>query len=155
MAKKLSRYLPAIRLGAVVDAKMPLAGTISPAYSPVSYYEYVSVPLTASSATQTAFVASNDNTTWQVAAVSSRFGTASSSGAIQVEVAGAGVAAGSGTNQLTGTVSLAGTANTTANGTMIASPTAIAAGSAVNIVVSGTMTSLANCNVTIVLQRLS
>lgn len=155
MARKLSRYNEAIRQGAVVDAKMPLAGTITPAWSPISYYEYVTLPLTSSSTSLTAYVAPSDGCTWQVAGVSARFGTASSSGAVQVEVAGAGVAVGSGTNQLTGTVSLAGTTNTTANGTVITSPTAIAAGSAVNVIVSGTMTSLANCQVTVVLQRLS
>lgn len=155
MAKKLSRYIEAIRLGAVVDAKMPLAGTISPAWSPISYYEYVSVPLTASSTSLTAYVAPNDGTTWQVAAVSARFGTASSSGTLQVEVAAAATAVGSGTNQLTGTVSLAGTADTTVNGTVIASPTVISAGKAVNLVIGGTMTSLADCSVTVVLQRLS
>lgn len=155
MAKKLSRYVEALRLGAVVDAKMPLSGTISPSWSPVSYYEYVTLPLTATSTSLTAYVAPNDSTTWQVVAVSARFGTASTSGAVQVEVAGAAIAVGSGTNQLTGTVSLAGTTNTTVNGTIIASPTVLSAGGAVNVIVSGTMTSLANCQVTIVLQRLS
>ncbi len=151
MAKKLSNYSEPIRLGAVIDAKMP----ISSLRAPLSYYEYISVPLSATSTSLTAYVSPNDSCTWQIVGVSSRFGTASTSGTLQVEVAGAGIAVGSGTNQLTGTVALSGTANTTANGTVIASPTTISSGSAINLIIAGTMTSLANCSVTLVLQRVS
>lgn len=150
--KKLSQYYPDTSL--VLDQKASSqAGTVL-----VPLYELVTVPgLTATSTSQTAFVMDNaaGSQQYQIAAVSARFGTASTSGTLQVEVAGAAVAVGSGTNQLTGTVSLAGTANTTVNGTVIASPTAITAGTAVNIILAGTLTSLANCAVTIVLQRIA
>jgi hypothetical protein len=111
--------------------------------------------LGASSTSQTIFVADNVSGSFQIAAVAVTFGTASSSGTLQVEVAGSGVAQGSGTNQLTGTVSLAGTANTPVNGTVIASPTTITAGSRVNIILAGTLTSLANCCITITLRRVA
>ena len=153
MAKLFSQFYP--EKGLVLDQKAAstAAGTVM-----VPLYETEQVfGLSASSTSQTVFVA--DNATgaqqYQIAAVSARFGTASSSGTLQVEVAGAGVAVGSGTNQLTGTISLAGTTNTTVNGTIISSPTAIAAGSAVNIILAGTLTSLANCAVNIVLQRIA
>lgn len=151
MSKLLSRYVPVIRLGGVIDAKMP----ISSGLAPISYYEYVSFPLTATSATQTVYTVPNDSCTWKLVAASARFGTASSSGTLQVEVAGAAVAAGSGTVQLTGTVALSGTADTTKNGTLIAAPTTVSAGTAVNAVIAGTMTNLANCSVTLVFQRLT
>lgn len=152
MPKKLSTYVPALKWGAVIDAKMPISGT----RLPLSYYEYYTSPiLTASSASQPLFTVPSDGCTWQICAVSTRFTTASSSGTLQVEIAGAGIAVGSGTNQLSSTISLAGTANTTVNGTVIASPTTVAAGSSVNLVLAGTLTSLAGCLVTVVLQRIS
>jgi len=99
----------------------------------------------------------NDNVsgTFKVAGTSVTFGTASSSGTMQVEVATGTQAIGAGVNQLTGTLSLSGTANTPVNGTMIASPTTIPAGGRVNLIFGGTVTSLANASVTVVLQRLS
>jgi hypothetical protein len=155
MARKLSRYIEAVRMGAVIDAKMPLAGTISPAWSPVAYYETVTFTLTASSTSTTVFVLPNDGSTWQVAGVSARYTTASTSGTLQLEAAGAGVAVAGGTNQLTGTVSLSTTANTTNNGTVIASPTVLSPGFALNAIIAGTMTNLAGAVVTVILQRLS
>lgn len=103
----------------------------------------------------TIFVAPNDGGTYKIANVSVSFGTASTSGTLQVEVATGTQAIASGTNQLTGTVSLSGTANTTVNGTLIASPTTIAAGNRINLIFAGTVTNLANAIVTINLQRLS
>jgi len=99
----------------------------------------------------------NDATsgTYKVAAVSAVFGTASTSGTLQVEVATGTQAIASGTNQLTGTISLAGTANTVVSGTIIGSPTTITAGARVNLIFGGTVTNLANCMVTVALQRLS
>jgi len=119
-------------------------------------FEYVqSGTLTASSTSQTLWVNPNLGGTYKIAAASVVQGTASSSGTMQIEVATGTQAIGSGTNQLTGTMSLAGTANTTVNGTVIASPTTITAGSRINIILGGTLTSLANCVVTVTLQRLS
>jgi hypothetical protein len=103
----------------------------------------------------TIFVNNNDGATYKVAAVSAVFGTTSTSGTLQVEVATGTQAVAAGTNQLTGTVSLSGTANTTVNGTLIASPTTISAGARVNLIFAGTVTNLANCVITVALQRIS
>lgn len=154
--KRLSRYVEALRLGAVIDSKAPAGGAAAGLMEILPVYEALQVSgLSSSSASQTIFVPDNVGGTFQVAAVSARFGTASSSGTLQVEVAGAGVAVASGVNQLTGTVSLAGTGNTTVNGTVIASPTNIVAGSAINIILGGTLTNLANCGVTVTLRRVA
>jgi hypothetical protein len=101
------------------------------------------------------FVNDNVTGTYQVAGVSAVFGTASTSGTLQVEVATGTQAIASGTNQLTGTVSLSGTANTTVNGTVIASPTTISAGARINLIFAGTVTNLLNCSIRVVLKRIS
>lgn len=103
----------------------------------------------------TIFVAPNTGETWQIAGLTATFGTTSTSGTLQVEVATGTQATGSGTNQLTGTVSLSGTANTPVNGTVVASPIAIAAGNRINLIFAGTVTGLANCCVTVVLKKLT
>lgn len=103
----------------------------------------------------TIFVNDNVSGTYQVAGLSATFGTASTSGTLQVEVATGTQAIASGTNQLTGTVSLSGTANTPVNGTLIASPTTIAAGSRVNLIFAGTVTNLANASIKVFLKRIS
>lgn len=103
----------------------------------------------------TIFVNDNVSGTYQVAGVSAVFGTASTSGTLQVEVATGTQAIASGTNQLTGTISLSGTANTTVNGTVIASPTTISAGARINLIFAGTVTNLANASITVVLKRIS
>lgn len=103
----------------------------------------------------TIFVNDNVSGTYKIVGLTATFGTASSSGTLQVEVATGTQAIASGTVNLTGTVSLAGSANTPVNGTVIASPTTIVAGARVNLIFAGTVTSLANASVTVVLQRLS
>jgi len=103
----------------------------------------------------TIYVNGNSGDTYKVAGVSAVFGTASTSGTLQVEVATGTQAVGAGTNQLTGTMSLSGTANTTVNGTVIASPTTITAGSRINLIFAGTVTNLANAAVNVILQRVS
>lgn len=105
----------------------------------------------------TIFVCDNVSGSYVVAGVTATFGTASGSGTLQCEVATGTQATGSGTNQLTGTISLAGTANTPVNGTVVAAAnlTTIAAGCRVNLIFAGTVTSLANCNVNVVLQRIA
>jgi len=118
--------------------------------------EYVqSSTLTSASTSQTIWVNPTVGGTYKITAATVTFGTASSSGTMQVEVATGTQAIGAGTNQLTGTMSLAGTANTPVNGTVIASPTTIAAGNRINVILAGTLTSLANCVVTISLSRVS
>lgn len=101
------------------------------------------------------FVNTTAGETYKVVAASVNFGTASTSGTLQVEVATGTQAVGSGTNQLTGTMSLSGTANTTVNGTVIASPTIISAGARLNLIFAGTVTNLLNAVVTVVIQRLT
>lgn len=101
------------------------------------------------------FVNDNTGATFRIAGVTASFGTTSTSGTLQVEVATGTQAIGAGTNQLTGTMSLSGTANTPVNGTVIASPTTITAGARVNVIFAGTVTNLANCIISIALQRLS
>ncbi len=106
--------------------------------------------LVAASTSLSAFVADN---AYQIVGVQAVFGTPSTSGTLQVEVATGTQAVGGGANQLTGAVSLAGAANTVVGGTLIASPTQIASGDRINLILAGTLTSLANCCVTITLQR--
>lgn len=108
--------------------------------------------LGASSGSQAVFVVPT-NDSFVLDAVATSFGTASSSGTLQVEYAPSGTATGSGTNQLTGTVSLAGTANTPVFGTVISAPTVATSGGRFNIILGGTLTSLANCAVTLTFRR--
>lgn len=103
----------------------------------------------------TIFVNDNSGSTFKVASVAVNFGTTSTSGTLQVEVATGTQAVGAGVNQLTGTMSLSGTANTVVNGTVIASPTTITAGARVNLIFAGTVTGLANTSITVNLQRIS
>lgn len=103
----------------------------------------------------TIFVNDNSGSTFRIAAITASFGTASTSGTLQVEVATGTQAIAAGTNQLTGTVSLSGTANTAVSGTLIASPTTIGSGNRINLIFAGTVTNLANCIITVALQRLS
>jgi hypothetical protein len=103
----------------------------------------------------TIFVNDNSGQTYKVAGATVTFGTTSSSGTLQIEVATGTQAIGAGTNQLTGTMSLSGVANTPVNGTVIASPTTITSGARVNLIFAGTVTGLANATVSIALQRIS
>lgn len=156
--KRLSRYNEAIRLGAVIDSKAPAGGTAAGNIVILPVYETVQVPgLGASSTSLTAFVNDTLSGTYVLSGVTATFGTTSSSGTLQVEVATGTQATGSGTNQLTGTVSLAGTANTPVNGTLVASAskTQIVAGARINLILAGTLTGLANGCVSLVLERVA
>ena len=119
--------------------------------------QYTQGPTAAASwaVSTTIFVNDNVTGTYQVVGASAVFGTASTSGTLQVEVATGTQAIASGTNQLTGTMSLSGTANTTVNGTVIASPTTISAGARVNLIFAGTVTNLANAAVNVILRKIS
>jgi hypothetical protein len=157
MARKLSKYIDAIKQHAVVDAWNPVSSTITP----LSYCEYVNSPTFAAAtfAASTSYplwTAPNDQTTWQIIAVSARYTAAAGSAAtFQVEVAGAAVAPGSGTAQNSTGIALNGTANTTVNG-VLTTQTVISAGTSINLVVGSTATtSLVGCNITVVLQRLT
>ena len=152
--KRLSRYVEALRLGAVIDSKAPAGGAAAGNIVILPVYENILVSgLGASSSSLTAFVDDNVSGEFKIAGVTVTFGTTSTSGTMQLEVATGTQAVAAGTNQLTGTMSLSGTANTPVNGTIIASPTTIIAGSRINIILGGTLTNLANCVVNIVLER--
>lgn len=144
----------AVDFSGAASVALPSAPTANGVIVPI-YIPLEETQLGASTTSFTLYVNDNVSGTYQVAAASVVFGTASTSGTMQVEVATGTQAVGAGANQLTGTMSLAGTANTTVNGTVIASPTTISAGARVNIIIGGTMTSLANCAVNVLLQRLS
>lgn len=101
---------------------------------------------------QTVFLNSTANN-YKLASVSVVFGTGSTSGTLQVEVATGTQAIASGTNQLTGTVALSGTGNTVASGTLIASPTTIVPGARVNLIIAGTVTNLANASISVTLKK--
>lgn len=133
-----------------VNEPMPIAATYLPVYETVS-----ASGLGASSTSFTAYLNDALTGTYKVLSASVVFGTASSSGTMQIEVATGTQAVAGGTNQLTGTMSLAGTANTVVTGTLIASPTVLTAGARINIILGGTLTSLANCAVVVVLQKVS
>jgi hypothetical protein len=154
--KRLSRYIEALRLGAVIDSKAPAGGAAAGQTIILPVYETIQVPgLGASSSSLTAFV--NDNVSGQyiLAGVVVNFGTASSSGTLQVERATSTQAVGGGSNQLSATVSLSGTANTPINGAIKTTPDTISAGDRLNLILGGTLTSLANCVVSLVLQRVA
>ena len=90
----------------------------------------------------------------RVLAVYARFGVTSSSGTLKLEDTPSGTAVGSGTALMSATMSLSGTANTNVNGTssLIAAPI-VPAGDSLSIILAGTLTGLANCVVTIILQK--
>lgn len=155
---KFSQYSGEIAQGAQLDQKPAnTAGTVL-----VPLYETIldiqnQVAAATYAVSHTIFAPTNaaGSSTWQIAGVTVRFGTASASATLQVEVAGAGVAIAGGTNQLTGTISLAGTPATNANGTLNAAPTVFGAGAAINLIFAGTVTGLLNAVVSIDLARVS
>jgi len=128
----------------------------------VQAYEFIQVNnLVATSTSQTAFVVpvSTLYGTYKFEYAVANFGTASTSGTLQVEKAHGTQAIGSGTALLQGTISLAGTANTPVDSSGSAAPVTnpntltLAAGDRLNILLAGTLTSLANCSVVLVLSR--
>ncbi len=127
----------------------------------IQAFEFVQINnLSASSASQTAFVAPAATFgTYQLVDVTVTFGTASSSGTLQVEKATGTQAIAGGTNLLQATLSLAGTANTPVEATGSSAPLTntntltMAAGDRLNLIFGGTLTSLANCSVVITLAR--
>lgn len=112
----------------------------------------ISFTLTAASTSLPVFVANDD---YIVEGITATFGTASTSGTLQLEKCTGTTALASGTNVLTGTISLSGTANTPVSGTLSANPItlSLASGNRLNLIVAGTMTNLATAVVTIYLKR--
>lgn len=138
----------------VGSASVGSSSTLLPAYE-YAVDNQNQVAAASYAVSHTIFLNDTVSGTYQVAAVTAVFGTASTSGTLQVEVATGTQAIAAGTNQLTGTVSLAGTANTVVNGTIIATPTTLTAGARINLIFAGTVTNLANCAINVVLKRIS
>jgi hypothetical protein len=156
MARRLSRYIDAIRQRAIVDAWDPMTNTFAPMSSNETIqFSALTATSFAASTNYALYTAPNDSRTWQIVGVSYRFSTQSTAAAtFSLEVAGAGIAAGSGTAQ-TGALTLQGTTNTTLNGTLT-TQTAFGAGSQVNLVVAATATTgLANFSLTLIIQRVT
>lgn len=159
--RKLEQFLPVVKMDGLNTNKPATFGsTVTFSGAQIGTYEPLTdnqnqVAAASYAVSHTIYVNDNVSGTYQVAGVSVVFGTASTSGTLQVEVATGTQAVGSGTSQLTGAVSLAGTANTTVNGTLIASPTTVSAGARINLIFGGTVTNLANASITVTLKKLS
>lgn len=117
----------------------------------------------ASTANQDIFLAAPGEN-FQVTGVSATFGTASTSGTLDVVKCTGTTAVSGGTSVMTGTVSLAGTANTPVHGTLSstisglqlagASNGASSGGDRLGIKLGGTLTNLADCLVQIRIKRI-
>jgi len=92
-----------------------------------------------------------------VDSVEARWGTASTSGTVTVHKVPSGTAAGSGTALLSSTISTAGTAAIKTAGTLSTTKSTLelAAGDGLQLVDSGTLTSLVDLNVTVGLHWIS
>lgn len=114
--------------------------------------EEITVPLTATSPSQSIFIA-DDN--YQVVSVQAVADTLGGSGAtVTVEVLTGVQAPGAGVAQLTAALNVGstGTAHQVQQGTLIAAPTTAAAGNRIGIVMAGTLTGLVGY-VTVAIQR--
>jgi hypothetical protein len=91
----------------------------------------------------------------KLVSVQRRFGTASSSGTLMVEKTPSGTDVGSGTDLLTGTMSLAGTADTNVSGTLSTAigVNRIKKGDGIGLDFGGTLTSLVDLDITLVLRQ--
>ena len=132
-------------------AAVPLAGFISPTFT-VENVLQGAVSATAANYGEFFVVP------WlcQVVSVNVRYGTASSSGTVDVKKAASGTAVGSGTSVLSATISTSTTAATNNPGSLnaTAANTRLAAGDALAVVNGGTLTSLANLIVQVELVRI-
>lgn len=154
MSQYLEQYIPIAALDTTINTQKDIVinGNYISTYKTVTDCQNQTAAASYA-VSHTVFVNDAVSGTFEIAGVTATFGTGSTSGTLQVEVATGTQAVASGTNQLTGTIALSGTANTPANGTLIATPTAIAAGSRINLIFAGTVTNLANACVTIALKR--
>jgi hypothetical protein len=94
---------------------------------------------------------------YQLVGIDVVFGTASTSGTLQLEKLTGTTAPGSGTAMLTGTVALSGSANTVASGTVLSGDAAalkLGGGDRLGLKLAGTLTNLAGCVATIRLKRI-
>lgn len=113
---------------------------------------FVTANITATSTSFPMFVADQ---AYVVVSANAIWGTASSSAGLQIEKCTGTVAVGSGTALLTATINTAGAAATVTAGTLIATTASLtfAAGNRLNVVISGSTLSLANCILTVGLRR--
>jgi hypothetical protein len=126
--------------------------TLGPSGGVIQTLEPLGLALTAASATQIFFICP-DLQRWEFKEMQTVFGTASSSGTVQVELDKGTTAVGSGTN-LTGAVALSGTANTVvvtpATSSIVLNP-----GDRIALKFAGTMTGLADGFVQLTMLRVS
>ncbi len=102
-------------------------------------------------ASSTSFTAWTTPAGYALSGMTAIWGTASSAGGtLNVEKATGTVAVGSGTALLTANIATSGAANTVVVGTLVATTASLtfASGNRYNIILGGTLTSLANCTVT-------
>lgn len=129
----------------------------------VPAYEIVTFPIAAATATGTTIwtapASPSLNGQYKFVWATVRFHVASTSGTLQFEKAPSGTAPGGGTNLLQATMSLSGTIDTPVDSSGSAAPVTnpntltFSAGDALNLVIAGTMTNLANGMITVWLAR--
>lgn len=114
---------------------------------------FVTIDVDALGVSETVFIA---DAAYQVTGVNAVWGTASVSGTLTIEKLTGTTAPNSGTVMLTGTIDLSTTANTVTAGALTGtvSTLQLATGNRIGIKLSGTLTSLVGCNVTISLKRI-
>ncbi|MDE2025160.1 MAG: hypothetical protein KGJ07_01570 [Patescibacteria group bacterium] len=110
--------------------------------------------LGASSSSFRGFVVPVAGEKYIVKGAAARFGVASTSGTLQLEVAAIDVDAGSGTNQLDTALDLSQTEDENLRG-KISTPTVIDDASSLNVVLGGTLTNLADCVLTVELEKVN
>ncbi|MDE1866745.1 MAG: hypothetical protein KGI08_03415 [Thaumarchaeota archaeon] len=108
--------------------------------------------LGSSSSSFRAFVIPVAGEKYIVKGAAARFATASTSGKIQLEVAGVDVDAGSGTNQLDTALDLSLTEDENVR-SAVSTPTVLDDAGSLNVVISGTLTNLADCVLTVELEK--
>lgn len=156
-----------ITLGPGATVELPNGAGASTNYN-IQLVEYFSVflPAAANAVNQPIFVtppAASAATgakplgQYSLVSVSVRFGTASTSGTLQIERTPSGTAVGSGTNLLSGTVSLAGTTNTNVSGfpstSLSFANQVLTPGDSLSLIFGGTLTNLANAVITVAVAR--
>lgn len=90
----------------------------------------------------------------RIESVAVKFGTASTSGTLQINKAASGTATSSGTACLSSTISLSGTANTNVSGAVDATAGVLNTGDTIGAIAAGTLTNLADLGVTITIVAL-
>lgn len=160
MAQYIEQYVPIVKYKGLNTNKAATFGSsVTFSGAIIGMYEQLidnqnQVAAASYAVSHTVYVNDNVSGTYKLVAVSAVFGTASTSGTLNVEVATGTQAIASGTNQMSSTISLAGSANTVVNGT-ITTQTTITAGARLNLIFGGTVTNLANASVNLTIQKVS